>query len=262
MRASRWDAMVFARAAVIAAVTLAVAWLVTAVSDEGAVAWGARAGRTLPLTPLCSAVGVWGALAQVRARGDVRALAALGRSPTLIAAGAIAGGAVVAFVAAGLMGEAASVDVSGFYPSATQSTAWRWHDGAFEDREQGLGVSRDGSPIRIAPAMLPPPRSKVPPNGRVAAALATAVSALAMAALTARAIVGQGVERCRGPGRRSPSANGHRADAVASGLAAAATVALFQAAAAHRTGAFVGVLPSLALLGLAGYRYRPLASSA
>jgi len=256
MPASRWDAMVFARAAAVTALTLALAWLVTAISDEGSVAWGERAGRALPLTPLCSAVGVWGALAQVRARGEVRALEALGRTPAHIAAAAIAGGALIAFVAAGLMGQATSVDVSGFYPSATQSTAWRWHDGAFEDREQGLRVASDGSPIRIAPATVSPPPAKVPPNGRVAAALATAFSALAMAALSARAVLAQGAEWGRRPGR--PFANGYAVDAVASGFVAAATVALFQAAAAHRSIALAGVLPSLALLAFAGYRYRAL----
>lgn len=256
MPASRWDARVFARAAAIAALTLAVAWLVTALSDEGSVAWGARAGRALPLTPLCSAVGVWGALAQVRARGEVRALEALGRTPAHIAAPALAGGALIAFVAAGLMGRATSVDVSGFYPSATQSTAWRWHDGAFEDREQGLRVATDGSPIRIAPATMPPPPTKVPPNGRAAAALATAFSALAMAALSARAVLAQGAERGRRPGGSLALANGYAVDAAASALVAAATVALFQAAAAHRSIALAGVLPSVALLAFAGYRYR------
>src|SRR5260221_5419738 len=100
MRVTRWDANVLSRAAMIALLALALAWLVTAATDEGGVPWGERAGRTLPLAPLCAAIGAWGALAAVRARGEALALEALGRSPGGITAAAVGGRAGVGLVAA------------------------------------------------------------------------------------------------------------------------------------------------------------------
>src|ERR1700722_9478623 len=88
-----WDTRPLARASLAAARARGLAWLVTAATDEGGVAWGERAGRTLPLAPLCAAVGAWAALAPVMARGEAAALGALGRSPAQIAAAAVGGGA-------------------------------------------------------------------------------------------------------------------------------------------------------------------------
>ncbi len=256
MRATRWDAILLARAAAVAVLALAVVWLITAASDEGSVGWGIRAGRTLPLTPLCAAIGVWGALTPIRARGEARALEALGRSPGQIAAAAVAGGAVVALVAALIMASVPAVDVSGFYPTATHEAAWQWREGGFEDRAQGLRVGANGAPEIIAPTDRMPSSPVMPRRGRVAAALATALSALALSALAARAIVG-----VRREGRHRSFRTIMRqsaGDLAASGLAAAATVALFQAAAAHRAPALASVLPPLILLAHAARRYGAL----
>src|SRR5258706_6393188 len=97
MRVTRWDANVLSRAAIVAMLALVLAWLVTAATDEGGVAWGERAGRTLPLTPFCAAIGAWGALAAVRSRGEALALEALGRPPAEVAMAPVAGGRLVAF---------------------------------------------------------------------------------------------------------------------------------------------------------------------
>ena len=59
MRATRWDALLFARAVGMALVALGVALLVTAATDEGGVSWLGRAARTIPLAPVCSALGAW-----------------------------------------------------------------------------------------------------------------------------------------------------------------------------------------------------------
>ena len=90
-----WDARTFARGLAIALATLGIAFVVTAASDEGGIAWGERAGRALPIAPVCAAVGAWLALAPGRARGEDVALAALGRSPWERHAAAIVGGAAV-----------------------------------------------------------------------------------------------------------------------------------------------------------------------
>src|SRR5579871_4525753 len=97
---TRWDVHALLRAAGMAVAALALGWVLTAATDEGGVSWGERAGRTLPLTPLCAAVGAWGALAPVRARGEALALEALGRTRAQIAGAAVAGSAAVALVAA------------------------------------------------------------------------------------------------------------------------------------------------------------------
>jgi hypothetical protein len=238
---TRWDARQLVRAVVVAAIALGLAWLVTAATDEGGIAWRERAGRTLPLTPLCAAVGAWVALAPVRARGEALALEALGRSPAQIAAAAAVGGALVALVAAMLLGAGGrAVDVAGFFPTATHAAAWTWDGAGFVDRVQGLRVGTDGAPQRFvveAGTVL----TGVPPFGRAAAAVATALAGLALPLLVAHASVVRA--------RPLPVA-------LAAGAALAASVVLFQAAAARLVPAWLGVLPPLVLLAVAVRRWR------
>lgn len=244
-----------ARAAVFAALSWVLVYLITAASDEGAIAWGVRAGRSLPLAPLCAGVGVWGVLAPLRARGDLRALEALGRRPAEIGAAAAMGGALAAFAAALLVGAVPAVDASGFYPRAAPTPAWQWRDGAFEDRELGLRVGVDGTPARFAPPREAPAGTGLPPAGRLAAALATSVSALALATLTAGALVRGRASRVHGARSAARGARRLPVDAGVAALAAAATVAAFQGAAAHRIPAMGAVLPPFALLAFAVQRY-------
>jgi hypothetical protein len=264
MRLTRWDLLVAVQAALLASIALAIAWLVTAASDEGAVGWGTRAGRTLPLTPLGAAVGAWGALARVRARGEVTALSALGRAPSRTAAPAVVGGALVGLLASLVIGTVPSVDVSGFYPVATRSTAWEWHDGSFEDRVQGLRVDADGGPIRLKPSAFSANLQGIPPHGRLAAALATALAALALGALSARAALSS-ASRSSARNRASRNRRPRFAqlgnarfgmDPIVAAASATASVVLFQAAAAQRTYALWAIVPPALLLAFAAGRYR------
>jgi hypothetical protein len=252
VQVTRWDALVWARAVAVSSMAVGVAWLVAAATDEGGVAWGARVGRTLPLTPLCAAFGVWAALVPVRARGEARALQALGRSPAQVVAAAIAGAATIAVVAAVAIGAARGVDVAGFYPTATHTRTWEWRDNAFVDRVRGLRVSADGAPERLAEAASAPPEGPIPPHGRLAAALAMAIAGLALPVLVAHAVIG----RRSGPDKRRRRRYERTAIAVASGVAVVASVLCFQAAAARLLPALTGVLPPLALLAFALRRYR------
>ncbi len=257
-RVTQWDAVIFARAAGVAALAFALAWLVPAATDEGGVPWGERAGRTLPLTPVCAAVGAWGALAPVRARGEARALEALGRSPSQIAAAAIAGGAAVALVAALAVGVLRSVDVAGFYPTAVRTGAWQWQDRTFVNRTLGLRVEADGTPERFAPPIEMPPRLTVPPGGRAAAALATGMAGLALPMLLAHLLlVPSASAGLRTTGKRRLTANRLPA-ALASAAAVAASIMLFQAAAVGLMAALFATLPTAALLAFAFGRYRAL----
>jgi hypothetical protein len=258
MKVTRWDAVVFARAAVVAGLALGLAWLITAATDEGGVAWGERAGRTLPLTPVCAAVGAWGALAPVRARGEVRALEALGRSRAQIAAAAIAGGAAIALIAAALLAAVRSVNVGGFYPAALHPSAWHWRDGAFVNHALGLSVGADGTPERVAPPAETRPVVGIPQGGRAAASLAMALAGVALPMLLAQLLLA----RHPGPADgerlgRSLAASGARWPAAAAATAAVAlSLMLFQAAAAHLVPAMAAALPPAALLAFAVGRAR------
>lgn len=67
---TRWDTLGTVRASGLALFALGLGLALTAATDEGNVAWGERIGRTLPLIPVCAAIGVWGARAGHIARRD------------------------------------------------------------------------------------------------------------------------------------------------------------------------------------------------
>jgi hypothetical protein len=255
MPPTRWDALLFARAAGMAAVALAVAWLVTAATDEGGVPWLGRVARTLPLAPLCSAVGAWAALAPVLLRGEALALQSLGRSPAQVGAAAVAGAALVAVLVAAAVGTSHALDVTGFYPLVTHASAWRWQGGSFVDPGRGLRVLGDGALERTDALVGSADFPAVPRFGRVAAAAAMACAGTALPMLVAQTLLGAGDARpAEGTSGLGPR---RRVWAVAASAAAVVgSVLLFQAAAARRLPAPAGVLPPLVLLGYAVRRYR------
>ncbi len=252
----RWDARVLGRATVAAVLALGLAWVVTAVTDEGGVSWTDRAARVLPIGPACAAVGAWAALAPVVARGEALALQALGRSRSQIAAPAAAGGALVALAVALAIAAAPIAGVSAFFPKAAAAAAWSWQGGSFVDRALGLRVDATGTPVSIArePEAEAP---RIPVGGRAAAALAMGLAGLALPLLVAHTVLS----------RRPRSASSYRnkrqrrddtVAAVATVVAVAASLVLFQAASAGRASALLGVLPPAALLAFALERYRAL----
>jgi hypothetical protein len=219
--------------------------VVTAASDEGGLALGVRAGRTLPLAPVCAAVGAWLALAPARARGDDLALEAVGRSPWERHMAAIAGGAVIALLAAFAIALAPRVDVRAFYPRAEPALEWRFDGSAFvssdarEGQQARWRVGPDGAPSRGTGAV-GERGSDLPKGARAAAGLATALAGLAWPMIAARLRARDAV----------------RAAIAPTALAALATVLAFQAAAAARAPALAGALPPLFLLVWAASRYR------
>ncbi len=239
-----WDARTFARGAAIALATLGIAFVVTAASDEGGIAWGERAGRALPIAPVCAAVGAWLALAPGRARGEDVALAALGRSPWQRHLAAIAGGAAVAVLAAVVISAVPRVDVRGFYPRAEQAIAWVPVADGFASGDgrwyvAGAGVPRYAERAAAAEGS----SSSLPRGARAAAALATALAGVALPMLAA------GVRSRR------------RAAAALAAVAGTSvlTVLAFQAAAAARAPALIApIVPLLLLAAVAtGYRSSP-----
>ncbi len=247
-RWTEWDTRAFARGWAIAALTLGLVAVVTAASDEGGLAWGVRAGRTLPVAPVCAAVGAWLALAPARARGDDRALATLGRSPWQREVAAIAGGGAVALLAALAIAGVARIDVAGFYPRAEESVHWAY-DGAsarFVSDDRRWEVGGDGRPTLVASGQPADATGASPPRrGRAAAALATAALGFALPMLVVRA-----------RSRRSATVAG---SVIAAGVLA--TVLAFQAAAVALAPPLAAALPPLLLLAVAASRYRAWAWS-
>jgi hypothetical protein len=245
---TRWDANVMARAAVFAGLALGLVFALTAATDEGNVTWGERLGRAVPLAPFAAAVGVWGALAPVQARGEARALLALGRTQAQVAAAAVSGGAGIALVTAAAIALVSPVSLAGFYPTATHLRPWRWQDSAFVEPARGLRVGADGTPQRLD-VTAPPVRneSAIPGHGRFAASFVTGATGLALAALTARSVL---ETRRR---RRLVARGASLAALVAATLFS--TVVLFQAAAVRRVPAPLGCVPPLGLMLFALRRY-------
>jgi hypothetical protein len=260
-----WDARLLGRSVAIGALAFLLAWLVTAVSDEGGLSLAERVGRTLPLAPFCAAIGVWGALAPVRARGEVLALEALGRTRGGIAATAVCGGVAVALICSVAVASPRFAGAASFYPTAPHAASWRWDAEAFWDDARGVRIAADGEPHffrarprnRTAAAPL-----AIPTRGRAAAAIATALAGVAMTLLTARALLGgegQVSSETQWAGSsRVPLPRGALADALAVALALTLTIVIFQVAAARRIPAMAGVWPPTGLLVLAWQRYRRL----
>jgi hypothetical protein len=236
-----WDARAFARALALAALALLLAWLVTAATDEGGVPWGTRAGRALPLTPVCAALGAWLALAPGRARGDLLGLAALGRAPWQVGGAAVGGGAALALAASLVVAAVPATDVSGFYPVAGRPTAYVYdaERATFADPARGVRIERDGRFTRILPGEegdVPAPPDAVPRGGRAAAAVSMALAGIALPVLAALVILAR--------------ASAVRAVALVF-VAGAAGVVVFHAAAAHRVPALAATLPAAALVAVA-----------
>jgi hypothetical protein len=236
---TRWDVREAGRATGFAALALFFAWLVTAATDEGGVAWTERAARVLPLAPACAALGTWLGQAPGWARGEGRVFASLGRAPLAASASSVLGGAGVAWAVALAIALAGRVDVGGFFPVARAPRVFLAEPGgAFLDAASGYLIEPDGTlvaprTILRAPAAL----ETVPSRGRAAAGLATGLAGLALPLLVARSARGSWLER----------------GAVAL-LASAASVFLFQAAAVRLVGPLMACLPSLLLLLWAGLR--------
>ena len=246
-----WDFRTFARALGATLIGIVVVWLVTAASDEGQLTVGVRAGRTLPLAPLCSAVGAALALGTARVRDETRALEALGRSPGQSARAAALGAALPSILIGLAIGTTSIVDVSGFYPRAPRSDTFVYGDGAFTSPTLAVRVAEDGEPV-ATDAAAPTVDESLPRHARAAASTVTALAGVALALVVARAVLRVSLLHRRGRRRRRIIA------AAQVLLCALLTLVAFQAAAARVAPASLAMVPPLVLLGIAllGYRAR------
>lgn len=237
-----WDVRAGLRALGATLLALAVVWLITAASDEGQLTMGARAGRTLPLAPLCSAVGAALALGTTRVRSEVRALEALGRSPGESARTAALGAALPSLVIALAVMFSSSVDVGGFYPRAPNVASFVREEGAFTSASLGVTVTDDGEARPLDDAEAASGDEGLPRGARIAAASTTAIAAIALSLVASRAVLRPSLSDRR-TRRRS------RVRAATMVLSCAMTMLLaFQAAAAHVAPAWLAIVPPLLLL--------------
>ncbi|MBS2018012.1 MAG: hypothetical protein JST00_34370 [Deltaproteobacteria bacterium] len=245
-----WDLRIFLRAFAAAILGILVVWLVTAASDEGQLTVGVRAGRTLPIAPLASAVGAALALGTNRVRAEVRALEALGRSPSAIARSAAFGAATPSVLVALAIVASSAIDVSGFYPRPPRGDAFSYEGGTFTSPTLGVSVGADGEPKPVEIVQRPADEG-LPSGARPAAAAATAIAGVALALVSARAILRVSMLDRRARRQR-------RAIAIVLVFGCALlTVVAFQAAAAHLVSPLLAIAPPMTLLAIALFLYVP-----
>jgi hypothetical protein len=234
-----WDARLAARTFALIALAFLAALLLTAATDEGGVAWIERIARTLPALPLAGAAGAWLATAPLRTRGDLRALASIGRNPWQIARPAVAA-SVLAHVLAAALAVSSALAAGTFFPRAAAKPPLAFRGGDWVDEGRGIRILADGAmtgaPIRAAAV-----RAPIPPFGGFAVGCVLLLwgSALPMWALL---LVEDSRARRIGLGYAAATSAG--------------TIVCFHAAAVGALPAILAVIPSGALLAGAAVRYR------
>ena len=164
-------------AAGIAAIALGVAILVIAATDEGG-PWSLRLGLAAALGPVAGTLGAVGAMRLAGARGELRALAAVGVEPLRAVRGAVAGG-----VAMGLLGPLAAAsglsNLAALFPRPAGARRWIVDGAGLHETTLGLRVGPHGL-FAVETSSTP-----TPPWG----ALPGSAAAFAVAALAGAAIV-------------------------------------------------------------------------
>lgn len=131
---SAWDRKLAWRAFAIAGVTALSAVLVIVTTDDGA-PWARRIAMWGAIAPVAGALGTLGAARLAEARGELRALFAIGVGPPRALAGAVRGGAALALVGPCL---AASpwADLGALFPKPVEARVWQLVEGRAEGGEE------------------------------------------------------------------------------------------------------------------------------
>jgi hypothetical protein len=228
MSLTAYDSLLARRAAALGMAFGVLVFLAMLGTDDAASTNAGRLGRLAGLSSLAGGGGAFLALAQARARGEARALSAIGLPPARTAFGAVTGGAVVGLFGAAL-GLVPGVDLTPLFPHALPLGAgWVFDEGVWLDHASGLRVANDGAVTALA----------VGSNGNggvlAGAPVAATIAALALAALAVPLWA-----TAQGPTPRR---------AGVSFVVASAVVFVFHLVAAHRIGAMMLVVPPLLLL--------------
>jgi hypothetical protein len=158
----------------------------------------------------------------------------------------------MAMLAGSVIGIMSTVSIDGFYPTAAHPGDWHWDGSAFMDSTRGLSIGADGILSRVDRV----PTNGIAPeevaHGRLSAALETALMGTGLSLLLGRAIVTTLAECSKASAEGKESVQ----TIIITAIAGAATILIFQAAAAHRVSAVLGPVPAVLLTVLALARDR------
>lgn len=231
-----YDRSLARRAFAIGGVAAAVTLLVVAATDEGG-PWAQRAGMTAAIAPIAGGLGALGAVRIAAARGELRALAAIGVERLHAVIGAVIGGAAVGLAGA-LVAASGRVDLAALFPRAPAARVWRVEGAGLAELTLGLRVGPGGAITLVEPSA----QASGPPAG----AAAFAAAALAIAAIACPLWIAVEARAWR--------------RAVVAIAAAGAAIAAFQGVAAGRAPPHLLAVGPLLLVtdaALARYRARP-----
>lgn len=175
-----WDARLARAAAAFAAVAAFVALVVVVATDEG----GAPARRLALLAAVAPALGALGSASAsglARARGELRALAALGVRGGRAVLGASVGGAAVGLLGPALLATGRA-DVGALFPRLEHVRAWSFVAGVAHEASLGVALEPNGD-LRLGTAVAS--HAATDPSALLVA-LALTVAALVFAAWAAR----------------------------------------------------------------------------
>jgi hypothetical protein len=164
---------------VIAMAIAAMCLLVIAATDEESRTLGARLGRLAALAAASGGLGAFIASQQARARGELRALFALGVAPLKASLGAAVGGAIVGALGP-LLVLMPSIDIAPLFPRLAMGPSGFRPVGpeAWLDAARGVLIRASGELGPMSGAIAP--TMTAVPAPRVAAAVSLAVAAVAL----------------------------------------------------------------------------------
>jgi hypothetical protein len=155
-----FDRVVALRAAAYTALVLALSLGVIIVTDEPFSTWRMRTARLTAFVPALAALGSGAALAQARARGELRALAALGATPFRLGLGAMVSGWLTGGLAVALLASPWA-DVAALFPAVSATSEWRAEGAFLVDVGHGIVAAENGwlefLPVHEAKALLKGP---------------------------------------------------------------------------------------------------------
>lgn len=143
LRSTAWDVRSARVTFLLAVILFAVACVITAATDEGAVGWTTRIERTLPVLPVCGGAAALIVLRRASARGEMLAFATLGSSPARACAYVVAAASGVSLIGAlaiAAYGPAADT----FFPRPPSASPIRIDGATFVDDERGVRITGAG----------------------------------------------------------------------------------------------------------------------
>jgi hypothetical protein len=139
-----FDRMLGRRTLLFALAVTCLALVVVVLTDEPESSAGMRLARLAAMGPAFAALSSWVVLSQVRHRGELRALEAIGASPWRTTLGATVAGWLIGVLSLAVFCLPLT-DVQSLFPILPQDCAWRLDGDDFLEPIRGLRLAPDGS---------------------------------------------------------------------------------------------------------------------